>query len=93
MELAAFEFIVEGPPIRLDLFLSRQTGQSRVMVQSQVKKGRVHVNGAVAPKAATLVRDGDKISGEFPRTKRPSLNLYPPKAKSTFYTKMKIFWP
>jgi 23S rRNA pseudouridine1911/1915/1917 synthase len=77
MKVAEFKFTAEGPPVRLDLFLSRHTGQSRVFVQTQIKKDHVRVNGAPATKAALALKAGDHVEITFPVADSAFPNLVP----------------
>ena len=46
---------------RLDVFLAAQTGKSRSLVQKEVKRGDVTINGNLVKKTGTLVGVGDVV--------------------------------
>jgi len=46
---------------RLDVFLATQTGKSRSLVQKEVKRGDVSINGNLVKKTGTLVHEGDTV--------------------------------
>ncbi len=60
--------------LRLDLFLSQQTQQTRNYVQKQIRQGRVLINKMKITKTAHWLRQGDKIEVRF---EDPSPNLNP----------------
>lgn len=69
-----FSFLVESPS-RLDLFLSRVTGQSRQFTQFQIKKGRIRCNDSVVMKPAHALKAGDQVTGHF--EERPATDVAP----------------
>ena len=62
---------------RLDLFLSRVTGLSRMFVQTQVKKGHVQINGTPQKKPSTSVKSGDEIRALFQQAVFPTVEPIP----------------
>lgn len=50
-------------PQRLDAFLAQFCGASRTSVQTQIKEGRIRVNGQVVTKSGSLLNSGDNIDG------------------------------
>src|SRR5262249_39797719 len=50
---------------RLDVFLSKKTGQSRQFIQSQITKGSVFLNSRPILKASQKLKPGDHVSGDL----------------------------
>jgi 23S rRNA pseudouridine1911/1915/1917 synthase len=53
------------PEGRLDQFLSRVSGQSRMFVKTQIEAGHIFLNGKTVDKGAMKIRPGDKVTGHF----------------------------
>ena len=72
------EFIVVEPS-RLDVFVTKHIpGASRSFVSSLCDQGKVSINGAVAYKTSSKVREGDRVSVEFDKKeadKIPEIDL------------------
>jgi 23S rRNA pseudouridine1911/1915/1917 synthase len=56
---------------RLDAFLSRQSGHSRMFVQAQIQQGNVRVNDVSVTKASHKIRPGDRVHGSFDEIAAP----------------------
>ncbi len=68
-------FLVEGDPIRLDVFLVAKTGRSRMFLKEQIELGNIQVNGSPVTKTGLKVRSGDQVSCLF--TEQAPLDLEP----------------
>ena len=70
-----FSFIIEpgDSGCRLDLYLSRKTGESRSFVKSQILKGRILLNGQPEKRAAQKLKAGDTLSGTMQEVFRTEL--------------------
>lgn len=57
---------------RIDLFLSRKTGESRALIKEHIEGAKFRLNGKIVEKPATLLKIGDQIEGEITETLRES---------------------
>ena len=73
----ALTFKVESGEHRLDQYLSRQTGRSRVFVQEQIALGHVLVNGTAAAKASHTVRMNDTVAAAWEAPEPKPLKAVP----------------
>lgn len=75
--MQAVQYKVESSEGRIDLFLSRVSGQSRMFVKSQIEAGHVLLNGVPVSKGASKLTSGDEVTAQFEEETR--LDLTPVK--------------
>lgn len=78
------QYITKTPEPRLDQFLSRVSGQSRMFVKSQIEAGRIFLNGKSVDRGAMKLRAGDKVTGHFEEEIRLDLTPIPGKLEILF---------
>ena len=70
-----FAYTVDSAGQRLDVFLVKQSGETRTFVKKQIESGTVKINGQVINKTSHRLKEGDAITGCF--EEKPDTKITP----------------